>query len=387
MIYDFDELPNRRGSESIKWNQYEEDVLPMWVADMDFRSPEPVLQALESRVRHGVFGYPVEIEQLREVIIERLGRLYEWRVQPEEVIFMPGVIKGFNLACQAVATQGDGVLVQPPLYPPILEAPEIAGVERQEADLVQNDDGKYMVDWDFFEDAIDERTRLFILCNPHNPTGRVFQREELARMAQICLREGVVICSDEIHGDLVYPGERHIPIATLDPEVAQNTITLMAPSKTFNLPGLQCSYVVIQNPELRARYHQVRVPFMNWVNILGQVAALAAYREGQEWYSQLMSYLEGNREYTYHYVTEQLPGISMAKPEGTYLAWLDCRQMNNEGDPQAYFLERARVALNSGSEFGDSGEGFVRLNFGCPRAVLADGLSRMKTALQEAGEA
>lgn len=383
MIYDFDELPNRRGSESIKWNQYEEDVLPMWVADMDFRSPEPVVEALEARIRHGVFGYPVEIEQLREVIIERLEQLYDWQVQPDEVIFMPGVIKGFNLACQAVATPGDAVLVQPPIYPPILEAPEIAGIERREAVLVQDEEGNYTVDWDSFEGAIDGGTRLFILCNPHNPTGRVFSREELARMAEVCLREGVVICADEIHSDLVYPGERHVPMAMLDPEVAQNTITLMAPSKTFNLPGLQCSYAIIQNHDLRERYQQVRVPYMNWVNILGQVAALAAYREGHEWYAQLMSYLEGNRDYAYHYVIQELPGISMARPEGTYLAWLDCRQTSIEGDPHEFFLKRARVALNNGSDFGSGGEGFVRLNFGCPRAVLAEGLSRIKAALHK----
>jgi cystathionine beta-lyase len=370
----------------------------MWVADMDFRSPEPVVQALEARVRHGVFGYPVEIPQLREVIVDRMWQLYDWEVEPEEIIYMPGVIKGFNLACQAVAGPRSAVLVQPPIYPPILEAPDHAGMARQEALLALAEDGNYQVDWETFEGAIDERTRLYILCNPHNPTGRVFRRDELARLAEICLREDMVICSDEIHCELVYPGQRHIPIATLDPEVAQNTITLMAPSKTFNLPGLQCSYAIIQNPDLRERYRKVRVPFMNWVNILGQVAALAAYQEGDEWHTQLMAYLEGNRNYVHRYVIEELPGISMARPEGTYLAWLDCRESGIPGDgiqsdagirndAQEFFLKQARVALNKGTDFGAGGEGFVRLNFGCPRAVLDEGLSRMKSALQEIGAA
>jgi cystathionine beta-lyase len=384
MIYDFDELPDRRGTESIKWNKYAADVLPMWVADMDFRSPQPVVRALEERVRHAVFGYPQEIGDLRRAISERLKGLYAWTVEPHEIIFMPGVIRAFNLACQALAAPDGAVLVQPPVYPPILTAPEIAGVLRQEAQLVRGEDRRYYVDWEAFEAAIDARTRLFILCNPQNPTGRVFTRGELERMAEVCMRHGVVICSDEIHSDLVYAGEEHLPMATLSPQAAQNTITLMAPSKTFNLPGLQFSYVIIQNSDLRERYLEARIELVNWVNLMGQVAALAAYQDGQEWYDQLMEYLVGNREYVDAFVEREMPGISMARPEGTYLAWLDCRRAGIQGNPQEFFLEHARVALNDGAEFGSGGAGFVRINFACPRALLSEGLARMRRSLEQA---
>lgn len=381
MIYDFDELPDRRATESIKWNKYGEDVLPMWVADMDFRSPQPVVRALEERVRHAVFGYPQEIGDLRRAISQRLEGRYNWKVEPDEIIFMPGVIKAFNLACRALAAPDGAVLVQPPVYPPILMAPEIAGVPRQEAGLVLGEEGRYYIDWEAFETAIAGGTRLFILCNPQNPTGRVFSRGELERMAEICLRHGVVICSDEIHSDLVYPGAEHVPVATLSPESAQNTITLMSPSKTFNLPGLQFSYVIIQNLDLRERYLKVRIEPVNWVNLLGQVAALAAYREGQDWYDQLMAYLAGNRDYVHVFIKREMPGISLARPEGTYLAWLDCRKAEIPGNPQEFFLEHARVALNDGEEFGNGGAGFVRLNFACPRALLSEGLARLRKAL------
>jgi cystathionine beta-lyase len=382
MLYDFDELLERQATECVKWHKFAEDVLPMWVADMDFTSPEPVIQALRERVDHGVFGYPQESPELRAVIIERLSELYGWEVAPDEIILLPGVIEGFNLACQAQASGGGGVLQQPPIYPPFLRAPGNAGMELQEAELVRDEQGVYGIDWEVFEQAVDERTRVFMLCNPHNPVGRVYRREELERMAEICLSRGVVICSDEIHCDLVYSEYTHIPMATLDPEVAQNTITLMAPSKTFNLPGLQASFAVIQNADLRERFDKERRDLVPWVNVMGLVAMQAAYQDGQDWYEQLMVYLEGNRDYVYRYVQEELPGISMAKPEGTYLAWLDCRETGIPKNPCEFFIEKGRVGLNDGKTFGSGGEGFVRLNFGCPREVLSEGLARIRQALE-----
>lgn len=382
MVYDFDELPERRATECVKWHKFPEDVLPMWVADMDFASPEPVIRALRERVNHGVFGYPQEPPELRPLIMQRLSDLYDWEVAPEEIILLPGVIEGFNLACQAQAIPGGGVLQQLPIYPPFLRAPGNAGMKLQEAELVRDKEGAYGIDWQAFEEALDEHTRLFMLCNPHNPVGRVYRREELERMAEICLRHQVVICSDEIHCDLVYSGHRHIPIATLGAEVAQNTITLMAPSKTFNLPGLQASFAVIQNPELRERIDKERKDLVPWVNVMGLVAMQAAYQDGLEWYEQLMAYLEGNRDYVYRYVLEELPGIAMAKPEGTYLAWLDCRATGIQENPCEFFIERGRIGLNDGKTFGSGGEGFVRLNFACPRAVLSEGLARMRQALR-----
>lgn len=382
MTYNFDEMPDRRNSECVKWQEYDEGVLPMWVADLDFTSPEPVIQALQARVAHGVFGYPCVMPELQEVIVTRLAELYQWEVQPDEIILTPGVLKGFNLACRAMGAPGDGVLVEPPIYYPILDAPANAGMFRQDVELVRIDDGGYRIDWDAFEDAITEQTRVFILCNPHNPVGRVFTRDELARMAEICLRHEVIICSDEIHCDLIYKGQRHIPTATLDPEIAQNTITLMAASKTFNLAGLQCSFAVIQNPDLRERYQQAGKGLVSWVNVMGLVATEAAYRHGGEWLDELLIYLEANRDYTSDYVNQQLPGVSMAQPEGTYLAWLDCRETGIEGSPHEFFLEAAQVAMNDGAVFGRGGEGFVRLNFGCPRSMLTEALDRMNSALE-----
>jgi cystathionine beta-lyase len=397
MIYDFDEILPRRASDSIKWNEYPADVLPMWVADMDFRSPEPVVRALKERVSHPVFGYPRDIPDLRQAIIAWLEMRYAWVVEPEEIIFIPGVIKGFNLAVQAFVALDGSVLVQPPIYPPILNAPELNHLSRQTAMLTPGPDGAYAIDFHEFEAQSEptfqrsnaclepregfKRPLLFILCNPHNPTGRVLRREELERLAEICLRHEVLICSDEIHSDLVYPGNEHIPIASLDPQVARNTITLMAPSKTFNLPGLQFAYAIIQNEDLREQYMQVRMQEIHWVNGLGQVAALAAYREGEEWYHQVMDYIGDNRELVDEYVRSELPGVTMAKPEGTYLAWLDCRQAGIPGKPFEFFLEKARVALNDGGTFGPGGEGFVRLNFACPRPLLLEGLNRIKQSL------
>jgi cysteine-S-conjugate beta-lyase len=390
MCYDFDQIIDRRPSDSYKWNTYEQDALPMWVADMDFAAPQPVIQALSQRVEHGIFGYPVgltgspkELPELRNAIIDRLAALYNWLIEPEEIVFIPGVVTAFNLACHALATPEQAVLVQTPVYPPILNAAQETGVLHQEMELTRQPDGSYSVDWDLFEASITPQTRLFLLCNPHNPVGKVFQADELSRLAEICLRHGVAMCSDEIHADLVFSGQRHIPIATLDPEIAQNTITLMAPSKTFNIAGLQCSFAIIRNRELRKRFLQSRKGLVPWVNGLGLLAAQVAYQQGQEWLDQLLVYLEANRDYLYEYVQKYLPGVEMGLPQATYLAWLDCRETCLAGNPYQNCLERGRVALNDGAKFGRGGEGFVRLNFGCPRALLGEGLERLRQAMDQ----
>ena len=381
MVYDFDRLIDRRETDSVKWRQYGDGVLPMWVADMDFRSPEPVIQALAERVAHGVFGYGIEPEELRALLVERLERLYGWRVTPEAIVFLPGVVIGFRLACRAVAAPGDGVLVQTPVYPPILQAWRDTGLSRREMELTREADGHYSIDLEAFERAIDARTRIFILCNPHNPVGRVFREDELTRMAEICLRHGVTICSDEIHGDLIYAGYRHRPIASLAPEIAEHTVTLMAPSKTFNIAGLHCAFAVVPNPALRERLCAAQAGLVGHPNILDYTAAMAAYRHGQDWLDAVLAYLKGNRDAVVEYVRTRLPGIGVGVPEGTYLAWLDCRAAGIPGSPQKFFLERARVAMNEGAEFGSGGEGFVRLNFGCPRSLLIEALERMEAAL------
>jgi cystathionine beta-lyase len=381
MINDFDRLIDRRHSDSVKWHYYGDDVLPMWVADMDFLSPEPAIRALRERVEHGVFGYGTDLPELRQVLVDRLADLYGWRVLPRDLVFLPGVITGFNLACRAVTAPGDGMLVQTPIYPPILRVPGNVGLTCDEMELTRQPDGHYTIDFDAFDKTMTDRTRVFILSNPHNPVGRAFQRQELERMAEICLRRNVVICSDEIHCDLLFRGVQHLPIASLDAEIANHTITLIAPSKTFNIAGLQCSVAIIQNADLRKKFKAARVDLVNEVNILGLVAALAAYREGQEWLDELLVYLEANRDLLVQYVSEQMPGIRMGKPEATYLAWLDCRQAGIPGNPHKFFLEQAKVAVNDGVTFGRGGEGFVRLNFGCPRSTLLEALDKIRAAL------
>jgi cystathionine beta-lyase len=265
----------------------------------------------------------------------------------------------------------------------MLETAAHAGLARRDAPLVRDAEGRYEVDWDQFEGAFNADTRMFLLCNPHNPTGRVFAAGELARMAEACLRHGVTICADEVHSDLVFSGRRHVPLASLAPEIEQRTITLIAPSKTFNLAGLQCSVAVIPNAELRAAYIQARRGLVAWVNVMGLIAAEAAYGDGDEWLKQLLAYLEGNRDTLAGYLRTEMPGVHMAPPEATYLAWLDCRG-TGLSQPCQCFLDLARVACSDGALFGPGGEGFVRLNFGCPRAMLMEALERMSAAIREA---
>jgi cystathionine beta-lyase len=387
VTHDFDQLVNRRSTESSKWHKYADGVLPLFVADMDFRSPEPVIRALRERVEHGLFGYGygLEVSPLHEVVADRLHKRYGWAVSPEALVLVPGVIPGFNVACRVLAAPGDGLVIQTPAYPPILRVPGNLRLTADTAELRREPDGRYTIDFDAFELAIHSRTRVFLLCNPHNPVGRVFTTQELARMAEICLRAGLSICADEIHGDLLFSGHRHVPIATLDPEIAARTITLLAPSKTYNLAGLKCSVAVIPNAALRERFVAARVDMVQAVNILGYTAALAAYRDGQPWLDELLRYLEANRDFLVRYVRSHLAGLRMAAPEATYLAWLDCRAAGLPGaDPYTFFLERARVALSDGLTFGPGGAGFVRLNFGSPRSMLEQALDRMRQALAAA---
>ncbi len=378
--FDFNTVVERRCSESVKWNAYPEDVLPMWVADMDFISPEPVLQALQKRINHGVFGYPGKNHGLNEAIQTWLKRRFNWEVQEEEIIILPGVVTGLNWACHALAEPGGSVLVQTPVYPPFLSAPGNAGLELLTTPILPEKDGQYAIDWDAFEAAASKNPQLFILCSPHNPVGRVFHPEEIIRMAEICMKHDILIVSDEIHADLIYTPHVHHPTASLSNEIGQSTITFMAPSKTFNIAGLECSFSIIQNSTLRDRMQNGTKGLVGWVNCLGQVAAEAAYREGEPWLQNILAYLRRNRDDLVEFIRQSMPGITMPMPEGTYLAWLDCRKTGLD-DPYRFFLENAKVALNDGRMFGPGGEGFVRLNFGCPHSMLMEGLHRMKNAL------
>ena len=377
----FSIIRERRGTNAAKWQAYDPDVLPMWVADMDFPAPEEVMAALRERVSHGIFGYPDNDPGLTQAIQQWLQRRYGWAVAEDAIILLPGVVPGFNLAAHLLEPPFDGVLIQTPVYPPFLHTAQNAGARSIEMPLTHEKSGTWSVDLDRFQLALAEKPGMFLLCNPHNPVGRVFTRGELQAMADLCLKAGTLIVSDEIHADLVYPGHRHIPIATLSPEIADITITLMAPSKTFNIAGLQCAFAVISNPALRRRYRRAGMGLVSWVNLLGQTAARAAYENGEAWLNALLVYLTRSRDLVVESVRGAMPELRVAVPEGTYLAWIDCRAAGLEDKPAEFFLEHGRVAFNEGATFGTGGEGFIRLNFGCPRALLEDGLNRMKTAL------
>ena len=384
MSPNFDQLIERRGTDSGKWQQYGNDVLPLWVADMDFVSPQPVIDALQQRISHGVFGYGSTPTELSNTICERLERLYNWHVTAKEIVFLPGLVSGLNVVCRATGEPGSSVLVQTPVYPPFLKAPGNQAQTLDVAQLTLRTNGStlsYEIDFDAFEAAIKPTTRLFILCNPHNPIGREYTVDELTRLAEICARHNLIICSDEIHCDLLLNGTPHRPLVTVAPEIAGQCITLMAPSKTFNVPGLGCSFAIIQDVKLRKQFNRAVMGIVPHVNILGSVAAHAAYTQGGEWLEQLLAYLAANRDFVVDYVTNCLPGMRVTVPEATYLAWLDCRETGIEGNPHHFFLEHAKVALNDGELFGPGGEGFVRLNFGCTRATLGQALNQMREAL------
>jgi cysteine-S-conjugate beta-lyase len=382
MTFDFDRVIDRRATDSNKWRKYPADVLPLWVADMDFASPPAVVQALRARVEHGFFGYLMEKPELPEVVADRMAKRYGWRVSPDAVVPVPGVIAGFNLALRLLTTPGDGLLVQTPVYPPILRAAGNHGLRRDEHALTRGADGRYTVDLDTFARALGPRTRAFLLCNPHNPVGRLFDVAELEGMAKECARRDVWIVADEIHCDLLLDGRRHVPIATLSPEIEARTITFIAPSKTFNVPGLKCAVAIVPNATVRERLAAGLGDLVPKINVLGHAAAVAAYRDGEAWLEELLRYLEANRDVVVNEVPRRLPGVNVAPAEATYLAWLDCRGAAIlGGDPYTFFLERARVALNDGRLFGPGGDGFVRLNFACPRSLLLEGLDRMARAL------
>ena len=382
--YDFDLPYERRGTDSEKWKAFGNEVLPLWLADMDFPAPPAVLEALHERVAHGIFGYGGVTAELSEAICHRLWEYYHWTVTPDQLLFLPGLVSGLNISCRAVCPPGAGVLVQTPIYPPFLSAPVNQGLHLNIAELFMTRSKQwlhYSIDYNAFEAAIQSHTRLFMLCNPHNPVGRCYTREELINLAEICTRNDLIICADEIHCDLLLENSSHLPIASLSPEIAKRCITLMAPSKTFNIAGLYCGFAIIQNPSLRKRYQLAAQGIVPEVNLLGFTAALAAYKNGETWHKELMVYLNGNRNFFTDYVQEHLPMLSTTIPEGTFLAWLDCSATGIIGNQHEFFLNHAKVALNDGQRFGQGGNDFVRLNFGCSRSTLTQALMQMKFAL------
>ncbi|MBU0544545.1 MAG: PatB family C-S lyase [Proteobacteria bacterium] len=380
--FNFDTPVDRSDTCSMKWDKYRgKEIIPLWVADMDFLSPPAVRDALVRRIGHGVFGYTLPPQELNEIIISLMENEYGWKIEKEWIVWLPGLVTGINLVCRAVGKDADDVMTAIPVYPPFLTGPGNSRRNLIKVPLVEINDS-WGFDFESMEKAITPRTRLFLLCNPHNPVGRVYERDELASLASICIKHNIVISSDEIHcGLLLEPGKRHIPIASLSPETADRTITLMAPSKTFNLPGLGCSFAIISNAALRKSFNMAMNGIVPRVNTLGYIAAIAAYRDSHDWHAALLDYLRENRDLVLSSVNK-MPGLSSRQIEATYLAWIDTRESGIE-DPVKFF-EAAGVGLFDGNEFGTPG--FVRLNFGCQRSLLKKALERMTIAVQKRAE-
>lgn len=376
---DFDAVHERRGTGSSKWSKYSADVLPMWVADMDFPAAPEIVDAIRSRLAHPLLGYGIARDELRTQIIVDMKAKYGWTVAEEEIVFLPGVEPGFNMALKAMLQQGDGLLVQTPVYRPILNAAGHWGLIRREAPLTPTDAG-WTMDVEAFEAEL-SRSKAFLLCNPQNPTGKVFSADELKVIAELCRKHDVLIIADEIHCELLFDGLQHTAIATVSQDAADRTITLMAASKTYNIAGLKTAFAIIQNKAVRDKFVASRLGMVDSVNILGLEATLAAFSQAHEWKTRMLAYLEENRDHLSKQVAERFPSARMIKPQGTFLAWIDCSLLDLRPDPQAFFVEHGKVGFSAGSEFGEAYGDYIRLNFGCPRELLDEGLNRIQSAL------
>lgn len=374
--FDFDTPRERRGTDSEKWGRWAgRDVLPLWVADMDFMAPPPVIAALRARVEHGIFGYALPDEGLARVLVAALREQCAWEIEPDWVVWLPGLVSGLTVACRAVGAPGDGVIVTPPVYGPFLRVPPLVERVVRRVPLGGDNSAGWRLDTAALSAAAGS-ARLLLLCHPHNPVGRAWRAAELAELAALAERHDLVVCSDEIHSQLLLePGAVHAPLASLSPAVAARTITLVAPSKTYNLPGLGCAAAIIADDGLRARFRRAMDGIVPHVNVLGLVAARAAWSEGGPWLAELLAYLRANRDYLAARVAA-LPGLTMAPVEATYLAWLDARAWPVT-DPHAHVLAHG-LGLSDGRDFG--APGFLRLNFGCPRVTLAAACDRLESA-------
>ncbi|PID56929.1 cystathionine beta-lyase [candidate division KSB3 bacterium] len=389
MKYDFDSVIERRGTSCYKWDFTEKlvgekDALPVWIADIDFKSPAPVIEALKQRVEHGVFGYTLAPDSCYEAIIAWMRRRHGWEIEQDWIIFTPGVVSAFCWAVQAYTLPDDEVVIQPPVYYPFFKAVLNNGRQLIENRLVCRE-GRYEIDFEDLERKLaSPRARLLIFCSPHNPVGRVWTAEELRKLAELCLKYEVTLCSDEIHSDLVFQGATHTPIAKLSEDVARNTVTCMAGNKTFGIPGLSTGFMIVSDPILRQKVLRIRENSgVTMQNLFGLLATEVAYREGEEWLEELLRYLEGNLEFLIEFFDKKIPGIKVLRPDGCYLAWLDCRGLGKDhAELKKFMLEEAKVWMNDGSVFGEGGNGFQRLNFACPRKTLETALTRIEEAVK-----
>lgn len=386
----FDEIISRKGTSSVKWDQIKtifgtEEALPMWVADMDFRAPQEVIEALKKKIEHGVFGYTTMPDSAIEAVCQWMEKRHHFPVQREWLLFSPGVVPSISLAIQALTEEGDEVLVQPPIYPPFFNMVKANNRKVAYCPLVLKGN-QYEIDFDEFEQLLKTRNvRLFLLCSPHNPGGRVWTKEELTKIADLCQTYQVWIVSDEIHSDLTALPNKHIPIASIKREYREFVITCIAPSKTFNLAGLQASCIIVPNPKIRNQLSRVqkRQGFFQ-LNMMGMAAMEAAYRYGEKWLDEAISYIRGNVELVKQFIEKEIPSLKVMEPQGGYLIWIDCRETGlTDQEIKERLLFKGKLALESGPKYGPGGEGFVRMNVGCPRSLVEEGLKRMKAAFSE----
>lgn len=387
----FDEVINRHNTDSIKYDFAEKwgkpkDVLPLWVADMDFRAPDQILKAMTEKSEYGIFGYSESRDDYFEVLRSWFERRHGWQIKPEWLVKTPGVVNAICTSVRAFTEKGDSVIIQQPVYYPFENAVTSNGRKLVVSELKYSE-GKYTIDFEDFENKIiSNQAKLFILCNPHNPVGRVWTREELERLGDICVRHSVIIVSDEIHEDFVYPGHRHSILASLKPEYSQLTVTCTAPSKTFNIAGLQVSNVFIENSELMQKFRdEMSGSGILGVNIMGITASKAAYRYGDVWLEELKNYLQKNLGFLREFLNERLPQIRLVEPEGTYLVWLDFRKLGMDDKKlNELIIKKAGLWLDEGTMFGKGGEGFQRVNIACPSSVLENALSKLESAISSA---
>jgi cystathionine beta-lyase len=387
MEYNFDEVIDRRDTDSVKWDHardvFGRDVLPMWVADMDFKSPKPVIDAIVKHANYGVYGYTYRPGRLNEAIADWMQRRHGWKIEKDWIFYMPGVVPSINTAVQAFTKEGDSVIIQTPVYHPFFVAVKYNGRRLLRNPLKQMD-GQYLMDYEDLKDKLDMGAKMAILCSPHNPGGRVWKAEELERFGKLCKSKDAVIVSDEIHSDIVYNGNKHIPIASISSELSERSITCIAPSKTFNIAGLSASAVIIPDETLRRRFADTfKKTGINTGNLFGIEAMEVAYTHGEEWLEKLLVYLEGNISFIDDYLKKNIPDLKLFRPQGTYLAWIDCRRLGlKQSMLEKFFVKKAGIGLTSGTDFGEEGEGFMRLNFGCPRSILEEGLNRIDKAVK-----
>lgn len=384
MSYDFNKVVDRFNTKSVKWDLLEEiygdkDVIPMWVADMDFEVPEEIIRAIKKRLNHGIFGYSLSGKEYNDAIINWMKQRHQWNIQGEWIKFTPGVVPALNFILRAFTKPGDQVIIQTPVYHPFARSIKNTGCTVVKNPL-KYENLTYKMDLEDLEKKITNRTKILILCNPHNPVGRVWSKEELTALGEICLKHGILVVSDEIHFDLIYKENKHTVFASISEEFAQNSITCTAPSKTFNIAGFQTSNIIIPNDKLRNLFSiELENLAINGPNIFGCEALIAAYNSGAQWLDDLIDYLKGNLDFLISFIEKRIPKIKVVKPQGTYLVWLDCSGLNMNGEEmREFFVKKVKLGLDDGIMFGEEGEKFQRVNIACPRSILKEALERIE---------